>query len=58
MSARLQNVIKGLLSEGETDIASESDAKVLNRAQKHLLEYCIVYFVKHLLTITSGRVTK
>ena len=34
MSARLQKVIKGLFSEGETDIAS-SDAKILNNAQKH-----------------------
>ena len=34
-SARLQKVIKGLLSEREMDIASESDAKILNSAQKH-----------------------
>ena len=38
MSARLsvlQKVIKRLLIEGETDIGSESDIKVLNSAQKH-----------------------
>ena len=35
MSARLQKVIKSPLRKGETDIASESDAKILNNAQKH-----------------------
>ena len=32
MSARLQKVIKSPLSEGETDITSESDTKLLNNA--------------------------
>jgi len=32
MSARLQKVIKGSLSEEEMDITSKSDAKILNSA--------------------------
>ena len=34
MSVRLQKVIKDPLSEGKTDVASESDAKTLNSMQK------------------------
>jgi len=42
MSARLQKVIKGLSSEGGTDIASKSDAKILNSAQKRFqVLYCV-----------------
>ena len=42
MSARLQKVIKGLFSEGGTDIASESDAKILNSVQKCFpVLYCV-----------------
>ena len=41
----------------ETGIASESDARMLNRVQKHF-KYSIVYFVVHMYKIASGRVTK
>ena len=49
MSARLQKVIIDALSEVETDIASQSDAGMLNNALKRF-KYCIVHFlctIKH-----------
>ena len=42
MSARLQKVIGDPLSEGKTDIASESDARILNSAQKH---FQVLYYI-------------
>ena len=57
MSARLKKVVKGLLGEGETDIASKSDAKILSTQKRYQVLYCIVYFVKFMLTIASGQVT-